>query len=87
VRKLYSCSTRFPPKLIPDSIRNHSPAVNRCQYPRESNVSGVGSGCGKGKRSCGGDDLDTRLNEHSRQRYLEEPMDGEISFISFCMQR
>jgi hypothetical protein len=28
VRKPYSCSTRFPPRLIPDFIRNYSPAVN-----------------------------------------------------------
>jgi hypothetical protein len=34
VRKLYSCSTRFPPKLIPGFIRNHSPAV-KISWPWE----------------------------------------------------
>lgn len=29
MRKLYSSSIRFPPRLIRGSIRNHSPAINK----------------------------------------------------------
>jgi hypothetical protein len=34
VRKLYSYSTRFPPRLIPDSIRNHPPAMSQRKQRR-----------------------------------------------------